>query len=160
MGDARQRLLAAGGLAVGTAVAFAGSADAAPITVTNLDSSGPGSLAAAVSAANVDLTTKDSITFESGLAGTINLNASLQISGSVDIIGPGADQITINGGDAHRIFYVFMPGHFGDPVNISGLTLTHGFGDFGAGIWNRSSKLTASNLVITHCTAQGDRGAI
>src|SRR4051794_3282971 len=109
----RTRLLAAGGLTLGAAFATAGSADAATLTVTNVDSSGSGSLADAVSAANGDPSV-DTIAFQSGLNGTINLGGPLEMSRPFDIQGPGADQITINGGDAHRIFYIYFPPFYGD----------------------------------------------
>jgi hypothetical protein len=153
------RLLAAGGLTVGAVLALAGSAQAAPITVTNLDSSGPGSLADAVSASNGDPTV-NSIDFQSGLTGTIKLSAPLEMSRPVDVIGPGSDQITINGGGAHQIFYIYFPPYYGDPVAISGLTLTHGLADFGGGIWNRSSRLTLTDMVISHSRAVVDGGGI
>jgi Right handed beta helix region len=153
------RLLAAGGLTLGAAFALAASAEAAPITVTNLNSSGPGSLADALSASNADPTV-GSILFESGLRGTINLSAPLEMSRPVDVEGPGSDQITINGGDAHQIFYIYFPPYYGDPVAISGLTLTHGLADFGGGIWNRSSRLTLTDMVVSHSRAFVDGGAI
>lgn len=51
----------------------------------------------------------DEITFAAGLSGTITLNGSdIDITGSVSIVGPGADQLTISGTD-RRDFDVAIP---------------------------------------------------
>lgn len=81
-------------------------------TVTNHADSGPGSLRAAIEAANDEVVNAgaDTIEFEAGLIGTITTSSQLPISSSITISGPGASQLTVRGtGGAatHRIFDVF-----------------------------------------------------
>src|SRR4051812_24353005 len=61
---------------------------AAPILVSNLNPSGPGSLADAIDSANAN-PGPDTVTFMSGVVGTIPLAAQLSITDTVDIQGPG-----------------------------------------------------------------------
>jgi hypothetical protein len=112
-------------------------AQAATITVTNTDDSGPGSLRAALAAAN-DGDTIDA----TRVSGTIILtNGQLLVSNSVTIAGPGANQLTISGNDAQRVLFINpgAPGATSPPsgpfptVNISGVTLAYGNAQGGAG---------------------------
>lgn len=48
----------------------------------------------------------DTISFASGLAGTIALRSTLKISRNLTIIGPGTTLIVISGNNAVRVFYV------------------------------------------------------
>src|SRR5437764_3891424 len=70
----RRGLVAAGGLAIGTTLAMAGSAQAATFTVSNLNDSGSGSLRQAVLDANAN-SGADTMTFASGVTGTIVLSS-------------------------------------------------------------------------------------
>ena len=83
----------------------------------------------------------DTITFDATLNGqTITLTddpltGELQVTESVDIVGPGAAELTISGADTTGIFW------FGDEsgastFNVSGLTLTGGNGETDAGLPN------------------------
>ena len=69
-------------------------------------------------------------------SGSIALTAGeLRVKDSVDIAGPGADQLTIDGNNASSIFW------FGDDSGastfvVSGLTLTGGNGETDAGLPN------------------------
>ena len=73
-------------------------------TVLNLNDSGPGSLRAEVAAANANLGA-DTIAFANGLSGTIRLTSGeLLITDSVAINGPGADQLSVSGNNASRVF--------------------------------------------------------
>src|SRR5437867_3971119 len=65
-------------------------------TVTNLFDSGPGSLRAAVDAANIT-SGADVIKFAGGLKGTIPLASVLSITDDLTINGPGAQQVTVSG---------------------------------------------------------------
>jgi hypothetical protein len=112
-------------------------AQAATLTVTNTEDSGPGSLRAALAAAN-DGDTIDA----TGISGTIILtNGQLLVSNSVTIAGPGANQLTISGNDAQRVLFINpgAPGAASPPsepfpiVSISGVTLAHGNAQGGAG---------------------------
>jgi hypothetical protein len=117
----------------------------ATLTVTNLNDSGTGSLAAAIAAA--DLTSNDVIKFENGLHGEIDLlNGELLISSNMTIDGPGASKLSISGQDDARVFEIDA----GFKVGISGLTITHGSAlDEGGGILNDGSNLTLSGDDIT-----------
>ena len=87
--------------------------------------------------------------------GTIVLNlGQLEVRKSVSIIGPGADQLTISGDNAQRVFSI-DDGTSGVDQNvvITGLAVTNGFaqgGNFtgdGAGIRN-SERLTLEDCVV------------
>jgi hypothetical protein len=89
----------------------------------------------------------DAITF--GVQGTITLTSGqLEITNSLDIEGPGANQLTISGNHASRVFDISG----GATVTIAGLTIANGYtgGDdsYGGGIHN-SGTLTVSNSTIS-----------
>jgi hypothetical protein len=89
-------------------------------TVVNLADSGPGSLRRAVLDANSH-PGADVIDF--AVTGTITLTSGqLTISDNVTINGSGADQLTISGNDASRVFLIDS----GSVVAMSGLTIAHG----------------------------------
>lgn len=102
------------------------------VVVTNLNDSGPGSLRAAVQLADNSVGTT-TITFANNLAGTIHLTSGqLELSDTFDntqIVGPGAQVITISGGGATRILQVDA----GVTAGISGLTITGGSASLGSG---------------------------
>ena len=67
-----------------------------PFTVLNLNDSGPGSLRAAVAAANAT-PGANVIDFAAGLQGTIGLTSGeLLITNSLTINGPGANQVSVS----------------------------------------------------------------
>ena len=109
---------------------FAPGAQAATFNVTSLaDDGSPGTLRTAIRSANLT-PGADTVTFASGLSGTIQLNATdgaIEInSDSLDIQGPGASQLTVRGSGNERLFTLY---HFDDPdqkVTFAGLTLTGG----------------------------------
>jgi hypothetical protein len=170
-----RRIVAAAGLGAGATLAMTGVAQASPLTYTVGDASdGVGASDCASDANNTDCTLRQAILDANGNAGadTINFNSSLsgstipllsdlpKITESLSINGLGADSITIDGGDAHRIFDV-SPTPAGDPVSISGLTLTHGNPDTstpspgsGGAILNETADLTLSESVVTGNTAK------
>jgi hypothetical protein len=121
---------------------------AATFTVTNLNDSGPGSLRQAILDAN-NQAGPDVIVFESSLSGTIQLQSVLPpISEAVQLIGPGADKVTIRrftGGD-YRIFFVQS-----GPTTISGLTISNGSvtgGGNGGGLYSTTMNITLAGLVF------------
>jgi Right handed beta helix region len=120
------------------AVALPG--EAATITVTNTNDSGPGSLRQALATAN----NGDTINF--AVTGTITLgNDELVIGKNVTIAGPGANQLAINSSQQFgppAIFHVVS----GKTVTISGLTIAVG------GIHNDEAILTVSNCVLSFNT--------
>jgi hypothetical protein len=102
--------------------------------VSNLNDTGPGSLRAAISAAEA-APGGGTVTFASGLAGTINLGSPLAIGGNVTIQGPGAAAIALNGQYATQDLVV----NAGVTAGISGLTVTGGFGTTGGGLLNQGN---------------------
>ena len=97
----------------------------------------PGSLRQAIFDANENPGV-DTIEFAGdALTGTITLvDGELKVTESVDIVGPGASNLTISGAGTTGIFW------FGDEsgastFNVSGLTLTGGNGETDAGLPNR-----------------------
>ena len=73
---------------------FAAAAHAATYSVTNANDSGPNSLRQAI----LDAAAGDTISFASGVTGTITLtSAQLTINKNLTINGPGAAHLTISG---------------------------------------------------------------
>src|SRR5690348_11005123 len=159
---ARRQVIAGAGVAMGATLAATGSAQAAQFTVSNLSDSGTGSLRQAIKDANSNPGTDD-VVFASGLTGTIEVGSisglGLYIESAMNIQGNG--QITLHGGNP--IDYVVYTGSAGgsyganpgDPVAISGLTITGGDADgsisaysTGGGIFNKDLKLSLSKVVV------------
>jgi hypothetical protein len=120
---------------------------AADHMVTNTNDSGSGALRQAI----VDAGAGETITFDLTYPATITLTTGeLDIDENLTIIGPGADQLAIDGNNASRVFHI----DFCDcTVEISGLTIEHGLasdgdngfvsdGDKGGGIYSRMVYLT------------------
>jgi hypothetical protein len=103
----------------------------------------------------------DTITFGTGVTGTINLTGALpDLTHSVSIQGPGANSLTVrrNIGGNYRILTVAA----GATVSISGLTISNGYptgGVDGGGILN-SGMLTVSTCTITGNTVDSSGGGI
>jgi hypothetical protein len=130
------------------ALACASPARATAQVVTSLaDDGGSGELRAAITAANAS--PGSTITFQSGLTGTITLTSALPaITTAMTIDGPGATEITVDGAQSYRVFTISATSQ---AVAISGLTIQDGSdaadGDGGAGI-----EVTAGSLTLTGCT--------
>ena len=90
----------------------------------------------------------------------------------MNIQGPGAGQITLKGtnGVGYDVYtgldFGGYPANPGDPISISGLTITGGnatsstFSDSGGGIFNQDAALTISETAITGNHADYDGGGI
>jgi hypothetical protein len=163
-----RRMAAAAGIGAGASLGMSGVAQAADFTVGTLVDADTSADSNCFSTSNIDCTLRDAIlisnssvgvadtiSFRSGLTGTITLGSDLpKITSPVSIDGPGADLITINGA-THRIFDV-KPANPGDPVLISGLTLT-GAGAVGSttdanrggAVLNETGDLTLADSIIT-----------
>ena len=126
--------LAAGAATLGATALFVPAADAATFTVTSMaDDGSDGTLRKEIQDANA-APGDDVITFASGLSGTITLSSADNFTGSdievsyggLQIQGPGADQLTVDGGGGGRIFTLYNFSEQDTPASISGLTLTGG----------------------------------
>lgn len=137
----------------------------ATFNVSNLNPTGAGSLNQAVLDANA-AAGADNIAFDTGLTGTIDLDAApLTITEDLDIQGPGATFVTVvaGGDDAghNRVFEVNSP--TADlTVRIAGLTITGGEDDDGgSGLFNDGENVTIDTCVFdSNATAAGNGGAI
>ncbi len=142
-------------------VALAAAAGAGTVfEVYNLDDNGPGSLRQAVSDANVNRGA-DEIHFADGMTGTIKLlSGEIEIMDDVSIMGPGAEQLTISGEKASRIFRIVDVA-----VSIGHLTVADGRagGDlvspvFGADVaYGGGILCDGGNLELSHVTMTGNR---
>lgn len=132
-------------------------------TVTNTNGSGAGSLLQAVLDANA-LAGTDTINFNLSGPQTIKLAfgqfGQLEITDSVNIVGPGAANLTISGEHLSRVFKV----NVGKTVQISGLTIANGGEinkvDQGGGILNAGGNLTVTNVTFKDNHVTLDGGAI
>ena len=120
-------------------------------TVTSLNDGGPGSLRQAIA----DAVSGETIDF--AVTGTITLTSGeLSIDKDLTITGPGESQLTINGNNNSRVFYV---GTF--TVTISGLTITEGYTNGNAGgIFNLAGTLTLTNCTVSGNNADAAAGGI
>ncbi len=163
-GQTRKPGTAEKALISGAALALAGfglatPADAATFNVSNLNDSGAGSLRQAILDANA-AAGPDTVTFQAGLTGTITLTSGqLDVTDSVDIQGPGAAVISVSGNNASRVFYLYNNAALID-VTISGLTITQGAANIGAGIVDFDENLTLNHVAITGNTATGEGGGL
>jgi hypothetical protein len=133
--------------------------DSKSLVVTNTNDSGAGSLRQAIIDANENGGVSDTITFQSGLSGTIALTSGeMLITDSVIITGPGAAVITVDGNAASRILNLNQPGTLID-VSISGLTLTNGKSALrGGAIISFSENLTITDSVISNSQTASNGG--
>jgi hypothetical protein len=126
------------------------------ITVLTNADSGPGSLRAAIA----DAQGGDQIVFDPSLYGqTITLTSGqLAVSKTLDIEGPGADQLAVSGNHQSRVFAISG----GVTVTVAGLTITDGQAagapGQGGGIQNAGSTLTVANVVLSDNRALGVGG--
>ena len=139
------------------------AAFAAPLTVTNHDDSGPGSLRDTIANASpgdtisFDLTTPDTITLTSG---------ELLVDKNLTINGPGADSLAIELSSGYVLGSTVLHIAEGDfNVTVTGLTIAKGYGGRtgsgnGGGIDNQSSGIvTVSGCTISDNFA-GEGGGI
>ena len=150
MRNGRQKLILT--LLYGTLAAplYAGT-----FTVENLNDAGAGSLRAAIEAANTN-PGADIINFDPGLNGTINLASSLpEIFEDVEINGPGADSVTVDGGTMHQLF-IFLD----ITASLSDLTLSNGNAKKGGGAVSNEGDLVINNCIMSNNFAIVSGGAI
>jgi hypothetical protein len=153
MGFGRKRVAVGTGLSVGAALGATATAQATDYMVANTNPSGSGSLAQAMTDQN-NGTGPDRVLFQSGLSGSITLTSDLTaVDEPLQILGPGANVLAINGNNAHRIFNVISPGN----LTVSGLTMTNGNPSVGAGgaIQNNGGTVTVQDSNISGNTGYG-----
>ncbi len=130
----------------------------AMFTVTSTADSGTGSLRAAILSAN-GAPGANQVEFQLPPGpNTIQLTSGvLQITGSLEIDGPGASLLTVQGNSTAGIFQV--AGSAPTTVSINGLTITGGKATDGGGVQN-AQTLTLANDVITANAATLDGGGV
>lgn len=131
--------------------AMAGSvprANAAAITVSNLNDSGAGSLREAIT----DAASGDTIGFT--VSGTIVLTSGeLEINKDLNIAGPGRTSIAVSGSGSSRVFRIDS-----GAVTISGITISDGSADTrGGGLWN-SGTAELDDVTVSNNRATGGGG--
>ena len=150
------------------------SANAA-LVVSTLADSGAGSLRQAMLDAN-SAAGVDTITFTSGLTGTINVLTDLpHLSEGIDLQGPGASVITIDGGwtaaggsaTGHTLFVLDNLMVANGASTISGVTITGGNStdnaDRSGGAIQKlygDADLTIADVVLTGNYSKNDGGAV
>ncbi len=87
------------------------------LTVTNLNNAGAGSLRDAV------VNTPGGGTVDFAVTGVITLSSEIVIDKSLTIQGPGADQLTVSGGNTTRVFHVTVAADF----TINAIKIANGF---------------------------------
>jgi hypothetical protein len=98
----------------------------------------------------------ETISFNVTTPATITLTSGqLEVGKSITISGPGADQLSVNGSAASRVFHILS----GKTVSISGLTITNGSDAGGGGIYNDHATLTVTNSILSGNLAQAGRFA-
>ncbi len=162
----KHRVAAGAGLSFGAALGLTAAAQAADYTVDRLDD--PGGAGACVLSAPNDCSlrqaindaqsapnspTVDRVLFQSGMSGTITLvPGGLTVTDPLDIVGPGANVLAVSGGDMQRVLDTEQATP-GDPLTISGLTLTHGYGSGsvgGGGIYSKDTYLKVISSMVSH----------
>jgi hypothetical protein len=122
------------------------------LTVLNNLDSGPGSLRAALAAAN----NGDVVTFAPGLSGkTITLTSGVvNVNASVTITGLGAGQLAITSNGRSEILHIAA----GATVTVSGLTLTHGMAGAGGAIDNAGTLTLSNDSLLANQSLNGNGG--
>jgi len=139
----------------------AGAVQSAYLTVTTTADNGSGTCGATC-------TLRDAITranaagfgdirFSTGVNGTITLASALPaVSGIADIVGPGANLLTVSGNNTYPAFNVTT-----GTLDITGLSIANGkSASNGGAIQNASGLVTLNNAVLSNNTAASDGGAI
>ena len=136
------------------------SAHASTLTVINTHDSGSGSLRQALRIAN------DGDTINFAVTGTITLTSGgLPVSKNLAIVGPGADQLSIDGNQTILVFGVFN----GNAATISGLTVRNAqFGVLNEGTLTVSNSAVSGNsevglfnegvLTVSNCVISDNSG--
>jgi hypothetical protein len=148
------------------------AAQAKTITVTSRQDSGSGTLRAAITEADNDANDTspakaDLITFASGLSGSIDLQSPLPtVTDSIDLHGPGARRITINGKsvptDSGSLLYDKTAG---TDLTVVGLSFVDAIQKSGSFIFVKGTDLDPASLKLvgdsfTHGASSDSGGAV
>jgi hypothetical protein len=150
-------------------------------TVINLADSGAGSLRDAITQANADPGAQDD-TINFAVSGTITLNSALpNVTRDLDIIGPGAANLTVQANSAAPAFTMFNNPTMGNDLDIYDLTLANSLNSaisnagclcvidsvlsgnsasLGGAITSWGGMLTISNSIFSNNTAVAWGGAV
>jgi hypothetical protein len=121
------------------------------LVVTSALDNGPGSLRATVAAA----ASGDVIQFDPSLDGQVILLAGqINVTRELTIEGPGADKLTISGGNSTRILSATIP------LTLSGVTLKNGLGSGGALLVSRARANVIGCIFADNAAPNGTGGAI
>ena len=143
------RSVLTGALSLTALLSWAGDCSAATYVVQNTNSSGSGTLRAALASALTDTDSSDTITFAPGVTGTISTGGMEFLVGkSVTITGPGANLLTVTGGNSSRVFNFV---NILATDSLSGLTLTAG----SAGLQSGGAVSSLGTLTLTGCAVTG-----
>jgi hypothetical protein len=124
------------------------------LTVSSLADSGPGTLRAAILAADAG-SHSDQFTIGFGVAGTIDLRSPLpDLNNAIAVQGPGASGLTIQRDSAVTFPSAILTVDAGQTASLSGITIANGDAGLGAGIANRGA-LTVANCTILNNVAAG-----
>jgi len=121
------------------ALALAATAQAESYTVRNTDDAGQGSLRDALD----DAEDGDTILFASDVRGAIVLTDPIDVDHAVSIKGPGADVLTLNGGEVSTVLDVTAD------ATVSGLAITGG---------DRGIRLDRDKLTLLDCAVRDSAG--
>lgn len=136
-----------------------GAVEAQALFVNNTNDSGPGSLREAVFDANANGVALDDVLFDLPPASTINLSSRLPnpvAGGALNLLGPGADQLTITGSNVHQLFSFTAPGHLG----LSRLTLREFRGVDGPALEAYQTEVHLTELQVLNNGASREGGAM
>ncbi len=136
-----------------------GAVEAQALLVTNTNDSGAGSLRQAVLDANANGVALDDVLFDLPTSSTITLQSRLPNpfpGGAINLLGPGANQLTLSGNSANQLFSFTAPGHLG----ISGLSLSNFRGVDGPALEAFGSEIHLTALEVSGNQASRDGGAM
>jgi fibronectin-binding autotransporter adhesin len=139
-------------------IMISGVIQADNLIVDTVDDAGPGSLRSAIELANLEPDAQTILFDPSVHGGSIVLQSALPtIIGDLEIIGPGAGLLSIDGNQAHQIIAIAT----GVTAVVSDLTLTQGSNKLGGGaIMNEGDLTMVGSALIGNKAEFGGGGAI
>ena len=117
------------------------------LTVTSNADSGAGSLRNTIATAN----SGDTIIFASSIHSITLTSGELEIGKNLNIQGPGANNLTISGNNASRVFHIDS----GETVTLANMTVAHGYAsgelglDYGFGYGGGGGILNEAGATLT-----------